>query len=367
MVDAGPPDAGDAGPRTYHRVKWHPLRPNLMLAVDKSGSMVEPVDRVCNNSTDPTCCTSGGFYGAAYDPNSPNDCKWKDLLTVLTDPNSGILPAYQASIRFGLAMFPGDLMGFNQCVVGQVYEEPTEYNAGPVDDVLLTATPQGGTPTANTLAVVGKDSALQDPLRTSYVLLVTDGAPNCNGANAAKCDTCNSNPASCYCSVNPDGTSPCCNPDTGGSCSVPSDGDGCLDGDGTIAAIKALKAQGITTIVLGLGSETTAPNAYAVLNAAAVAGGVPLAGTPSFYQASTAAQLASFMDQIAKSVPQCKFQIEEDVPQGQLLASIDGTSIPEDPQNGFTYDETLHVVTFNGTSCKTLSDGQQHTVVFEAP
>jgi hypothetical protein len=364
-LDAGSGDAGDV----YHVVKWLPLRPNLMLTVDRSGSMVEPVDQVCSD-TQATCCTfGGGFLGFPYDPGSPNDCKWKDLLTVLTDPTTGILPRYQATIRFGLAMFPGDAaqQGGNPCTVGSIFEDPVEYNGSYITNDLQTASPGGGTPTADTLNQLAQDPALNDPLHTPYVLIVTDGAPNCNTANASQCLACVADHSQCTGPQNSDGTSPFCNSDTEPPWNCERNGTDCLDGNGMLAAIKTLRSKGVVTIVLGLGSDTVDPNAYAILNAAAIAGGDPRQGSPSFYQASTAADLAMFINQIAQSVSQCKFQIEEAVPAGELLAFIDGTQVAADPMNGFSYNASLQLVTFNGTSCALVSNGQEHTVTFEAP
>ncbi len=359
--DGGPDGGPDAGEPVYRRINWKPLRPNVMLVVDRSGSMTEPVDNSCTRDVR-TCCTTDGSQQSPYSFASPNPCKWKDLLSVLTDSSSGLLLKYESRLRWGLAMFPEG----TSCTAGRVYQKPDETNAGAVSNTLRTATPVGGTPTAGTLDRLTSESSLQDPLHTSYVMLVTDGSPNCNSLNAAKCTTCTRDATQCRGPINADGTSAYCNPSFT-PCSSPFNGAGCLDGDGVVAAIGRLKQKNILTLVFGFGSETATPDAYAVLNAAAVAGGLPRSGMPRYYQANNAVELAAFLDSIARSVPQCKFEILEDVPRDKLRVILDGAIVLEDAQDGYTYDEGLRLVAFVGSTCRVLSDGLEHDTRFETP
>src|SRR5207245_10298430 len=82
---------------------------------------------------------------------------------------------------------------------------------------LVNGRPGGGTPTGATLQMVGGLSGFVASDRDSFVILVTDGLPNCNSANCQQCVSCNQNPSGCSCTVNADGTSSCCNP-TARSC-----------------------------------------------------------------------------------------------------------------------------------------------------
>ena len=366
-LDGGPvPDAG----KLPKEIGWKPLRPNVMLVIDRSGSMVEPTDESCqcdNPNSQPTCCTKSQQCFSPFDPSSPNDCKWKDLLTVITDPKTGLVPTHETTIRFGLTIFPSNLT----CGEGSVYVEPAEGNAASITSALQQGGPGGGTPTANTLEMLTTDPVLADPLRSEFALLITDGQPNCNAANAAKCQSCTQNPSICDGPVNTNGTSTFCNPPAlppFATCDIAgTPGGQCLDGDGTVAAIADLRKLNILTIVLGLGSEAASPNAFTVLNAAAVAGGAANpAGPPSFYPAANAADLAKFLSAIAAAVPQCKFQLEADVPPGMLHAFLDQAPVPADPQNGYVYDESVLLVTFEGATCRIASDGQTHTIDFQA-
>jgi len=112
---------------------------------------------------------------------------------------------------------------------------------------------------------------LQDPNRPNFIILETDGVPNCNNSNAWDgCDT----PVQCQCTEDVGGGGACC----------PSEVQfrplyrkrGCLDLDGPTGTLAVLSnlANGtpkVRTFVIGFG-----PDAVAVtLNKMAEAGGVP--------------------------------------------------------------------------------------------
>ena len=127
--------------------------------------------------------------------------------------------------------------------------------------------PQGGTPTGPSLTVVGALPGLNaNDGRADYVVLLTDGLPNCNSNNANSLCACGASCtttqiSSCQCT-----TSAC----TGTLCSL-----GCLDSAGAITAISALNTSGIKTMVVGFGADVSAGAAPAVLDAMARAGGAP--------------------------------------------------------------------------------------------
>ncbi|MBS1149477.1 MAG: cglB, partial [Myxococcaceae bacterium] len=136
------------------------------------------------------------------------------------------------------------------------------------------------------------------------VVLITDGLPNCNSANANTCTG-----SLCRCTLVP-ATS--CMPAS--FCTQ-----GCLDSDATTAQVDALRMKGIRTIVVGFGAETATGDGPAALNAMAERGGFARAcpnGTDAecgvgdtcttanklcgrrYYQASSAAQLTAALAEI---------------------------------------------------------------------
>jgi hypothetical protein len=164
----------------------------------------------------------------------------------------------------------------------------------------------GGTPTGPSLTFLNSHLPLQDTTRANYVLLLTDGLPNCNASNTNNCTA----PTSCRCT-----TTSC-----GSDLSAPFCTLGCLDQAGASSAVSALRGRNIRTVVVGFGADTTSGDAPLVLNELANAGGlartcpngtsaecgpggscdVPLRlCTRRYYQAANASELQAVLAEIA--------------------------------------------------------------------
>ncbi|MGC4114023.1 MAG: hypothetical protein QM765_05065 [Myxococcales bacterium] len=292
---------------TIIQVEGKALPPNIMLVVDKSGSMTQSVTGTG------LACTIDGTVGATYDPRSTNPCKWNDLIAVFADPTTGFLTTSQGLGRFGLAAFPSST---GQCDTGSVLV-PIGDDAQPIRDQLLNRlTPGGGTPSAASLLEAGKDSALvsAEPNRKRFAMLLTDGLPNCNSANAAKCAQCRADALSCSAV---DGCRPT---EVPGTClRTPFDGASCLDEDALVTAVSQLSAKGIGTFVIGFGKDTSGGDASRVLTRAAVAGGYPRQGAAEqYYQANSVDELKTFLEEILKKFP-CTFELPNPVSDKMLV------------------------------------------------
>jgi hypothetical protein len=112
-----------------------------------------------------------------------------------------------------------------------------------VIDALATTSPSGATPTARALArahdylTIGAGAAVEG---NKYVLLATDGGPNCN--ETLGCDV-----STCTLSLDP--SEGCQNSDPDCCASTPG---GCLDDQATAEQIARLASSGIGTIVIGV-------------------------------------------------------------------------------------------------------------------
>jgi hypothetical protein len=256
-------------------------KPNLMVLVDKSGSMDQPVQPQL-----PGCIQNGTLCGtgpnAKTNPCNPTVCptRWSELNIALDQ----FLQAQAQTVRFGFAFFP-EPGGLNDnCTPTSAARvdlpaDPTDDSAGTLDalaqasrNALASVKSQnavgptgtgGATPTGPSLQFFSGYSQLFDPFRLEFVLLLTDGLPNCNGAIPA---------GQCVCTT----TANACPPQS----NVTFD---CLDQDRTVQIISALAGQGIHTLVIGFGAETQdTPDAgtlrpSATLQAMAVAGDYPRA------------------------------------------------------------------------------------------
>jgi hypothetical protein len=323
------------------------LKPDLMILLDKSGSMSSPLNPAaagcnCNfpSCNEGTCPTRMGQMRSAM----------QGFLT-----NNGDVA------RMGLTIFPAD----NVCTpagMGQLLTaiKPASDNspdlkswAASINTQMQAACPGGktcpggGTPTGASLEFVGTLPELNDSQREDFVLLLTDGLPNCNPMNANTC----LNQAACNCTLAASCGTTVNDTDPNNFCRR-----GCLDLDGSVQAVKDLRARGIRTIVVGFGSDfggtvATGPG-FTTLNAMAVAGGFqrtcPM-GTnaecgaggmcdqaskvcqTAFYSATNATELAAALAQISQNLSGdslCKYMLEA-TPSSQDLVSVLIDGVPQ--------------------------------------
>jgi hypothetical protein len=383
-------DLGPVSPLTLAQttqstvVTAHTLKPNVMLLVDKSGSMSGPID-----ATDPACPAGCGPGG----PACPAACKTR--ISELRSAMTTFLASHATTARLGLSFFPSDTSCGATAAVTVPFPSPTADDTG--TDATLTAqanaisakiaavAPGGGTPTADSLTFVGSDSSLnQADFRADYVVLLTDGLPNCNGANQnnacqcnpALCGSCASASAVCPAQLAACGcTTSSCGPGTA-LCAR-----GCLDGDGTATAVAALNTSGVKTVVVGFGADTSGGSAATVLDAMARAGGVPRTcpgGLDSecdptnsgvdgcnpttklcrnaFYQATSGAALGDTLDAIWGGFEKftCNFVLDSQPSDPSLLSVlVDGVDVPAGAD---TWSYTAGAVVFapNGSACETI-------------
>ena len=292
--------------------------PNMYFVLDRSGSMQE-------------------------------DDKWDTVRLTVADVMRDIGPR----ANFGAAMFPAP-SSVDQCATGgevmstRPGDPPNGTTKdGPTTSALLTATDiaaAGGTPTSATL------SALLPKLHSltgkTFVVLATDGGPNCN--DAAMCSVAT-------CIPNIEGASGC---DTATNCCAPPAGTpaNCLDDTATIAAVNALSAAGIPTYVIGI--PGSGPYS-AVLNALATAGGTAqTTGTSKYFEVDTtdqAALLTALKTVAAKVTATCTFQLKGVPDPKEVNVYFDEKVVPQDPVNGWTISGTT--VTLVGTSCQQVLAG----------
>jgi hypothetical protein len=289
------------------------LRKTSMLVVlDKSGSMA---------------ATPAGFPMPLWNAT-------RDALT-------GALDAVKGMASFGLVLFPRQdvspmcMTGEDCCATesGNMADVPVGFGTTTVPqiiDILNQTQPGGGTPTGAGLQraleyyTTGDGASLEGD---KFVMLVTDGGPNCAAGLACDASTCTTNiDGRCETAgVN------CC------------EGAGldlrCLDDGGVLAQIQALRSAGIDTFVVGIpGTE-----AYATyLDQFAVAGGRPnTSGVSQYYRVDAAGGvegLRAVFDTIASQLVQsCDVQLSRRPPDvSNLNVAVDCNLIPRATYMGST-------------------------------
>jgi hypothetical protein len=267
--------------------------------------------------------------------------KWTNVRAVV----GALLTEIGPSARFGAAVFPEQ--GGDSCSSGvEVMPLRLGDRTGSTENAFLQATnfmPKGGTPTAATLdALAPKLASYRGP---TFVILATDGGPNCNSKLTCDVTTCTSNI---------DGAGGC-SPDTP-SCCDPTRSPGalgCLDGEQTVLAVARLEAMGIHTFVLGI--PGSAPYA-SVLDAAAKAGGTARASEPLYYRADSSgrATLGTQLAQIAaRTMASCVFTLSElPADPDQVNVTIGPSMLHQRSPDGWTLQGAQ--LTLEGASCNAI-------------
>ena len=297
---------------------------------------------------------SGSMQEAGTDGMS----KWTALLSTLRT----VLPRIETQVSLGMLSFPDappsdagvGQPNIHMCsVTSRLLVEPARLTATPILNTLALSPPNNGdTPTYDALRVVEQYfRAAPDQDSERYVILATDGAPNCLPV-----------PPGCRCMG---GTSMMC------GAPMMYSANGCLDADRTVGMIQVLHTFGIGTYVLGLNGVQSEG---AVLDAMADAGGHPRAGSPRYYSASSADDLAQQFSTVTTAILECRFALDA-APTDPTLVDVrlDGTRLQFDAQrtDGWNWtDDTHREIRFFGRTCDLVresSGGSRLIAAFGCP
>jgi len=142
----------------------------------------------------------------------------------------------------------------------------------------------------------------------------------------------------------------------------------------TAQAIQFAASSGIPTFVLGIGALDFGTDD--ALSTMAAAGGTARGGTPGYYPVATAADVIGVLNLVIAEIGDCTFTIpppptsDGTTSRGDISVYADGTPIPQDPNDGWTYtDSTLTSLTLHGASCAGVRSGATAAVaiVFRCP
>jgi hypothetical protein len=277
------------------------LPPDVLIVLDRSTSM--------NDGTNNLSCA--GMAGC--------QSKWAQVTPAVNQ----VVSQTAGSVRWGLTYFPSG-SGFG-CTVDNNVSVPVADNAASAIMSSISGTsPNGLTPTAAAVNTASTYLAgVADP-NPKYILLATDGQPNCASSTDPISD----------------------------------------DTTGAVKAVTDAKSKGIGVFVVGI--STSGTTADSTLNQLAKAGGYPQSGTNAYYPVSSTADLVSALGAIAKKIASgCSFPLGKVPPAPDNIGIYaDGTKIPRDPAhaNGWDYNPGMTAVTIYGPTCDALMAGQVKTV-----
>ncbi len=345
------------------------LKPNLMFLIDKSGSMNFPANDAIAPCT-PGCNQSGPACAAGC-PTRLGELKSAMGTFLSTSGNLAWM---------GMAVFPTAVAGASGVVdtcgatgsadirvqlAPNQADVPAELlaTASAVNMQIQSLTVGGGTPTGDSLKFLGTYAPLADPdprfPREDFIVLLTDGLPNCNSNNVNTCTG-----SSCRCTL---ASAASCTPSS--FCTQ-----GCLDKDNSAAQVTALRKKNIRTIVIGFGADTASGDGPDTLNEMAENGGFARS-CPSgadaecganntcdtatglcarkFYQATSAVELAGVLARIAIDLDPltiCSFKLDEVPKDPRFLAVLVDDKHENESPTTWTY--SAGAVTFAGALCE---------------
>jgi hypothetical protein len=225
-------------------------RPDVLILQDKSGSM--------NDDDADNACTGG--CGA--------NSKWAQVTAAMTN----VIQATDGSVNWGIKFF-SDNAGCDASMPPAVGVAPS--NGAAVAASIAAAAPAGNTPTRDAVDTgLAYLQGLPDS-NPKFLLLATDGAPNC--------------PPGCAAMLHP--SAACTQNDN------PSE-----DAAAEVSVMTAA-AQGVKTFVVGIGNVATSVN---TLNQMAIEGGeAQTGGATSYYAATDEAALEAALTSIVGKIAGC--------------------------------------------------------------
>ncbi len=268
------------------------------------------------------------------------------MLTHLENAVNAIVGASDDKIWFGLMPFPSSvtpnvctlLNPFSQCYVPALpHVMLGPLNAAPIASVFSGLNICGSTPTSATLQSALAYLSTTSTGHDQYVLLATDGVPNCNGSLDG--DTCTCLDTETGCSGNPES---------------------CLDDQACYDALDALSSAGIPTYVLAMGGAFSGSD-IAILNSMAVHG-----GTGAYYPAENPADILTAFESIMSAVVlSCEFELNPSDAADPTLVNIyvGGVIVPRDESHSSGWDYLdSDTIMFYGPLCESIMEGDVSTV-----
>ncbi|MFP4600709.1 MAG: VWA domain-containing protein [Persicimonas sp.] len=136
----------------------------------------------------------------------------------------------------------------------------------------------------------------------------------------------------------------------------------CEDEHATVEEAQKIAEDGVPVFVVGFRSEANPDN----LNALAEAGGTDAPGSDRFYTANNTDELTGAIDNISSDVISCSRPLDPAPESADLLSvEIDGNTVPQSSDDGFSYAASSGELKVHGTWCDQLQDAARDGTVLK--
>lgn len=277
----------------------------------------------------------------------PGDTSGRSKWELLRDSLGPMVKSLASKITVGAKFYPEAHDGrFRDPSVACRVDSSVDREPSQSTDLLETfdsTAPAGGTPTADALrSTVDYLAQHEDRSKSRFLILATDGAPNCNGSDTLDSKTC-----------------VCTTQDPDGCRTGSSNPYNCLDDARTIAVIEdALDVHFVPTYVIGLGAVDR-PEFTSALDRMATAGGRGRDVPPRYYEALNATDLGAALAGIEKNLSACTYVTPSrpDSPDSITVRIGDKVVLRDDThKSGWDWlDRAYGKIGFFGASCESLT------------
>ncbi len=332
--DAGMDGGHDAG------IDAPMCRPQPVALSRRGAQVVFVLDR--SNSMDDT------IRGEDREPGDPRPSRWDILGATLGD----VLRGGDPLLEIGAKIYPSVTEPISTPMEACAVDPGIDLAPGPgrvsrLIDLIESTIPAGGTPTAEALSAVeqffiGRPA----PGVPRFVVLATDGGPNCNPDPAVPLPEC----------VCTGGPMDCLDPTFGPY--------NCIDERNTIEVISRLFGDlSVPIYVIGI-DDPSRPDLADVLDRMAVAGGRPREepGARRFYSVGRRAELEEALTTITETIARCVFELAPVPPlDATLELSVDGLIVAQDGTRSegwdFTAPDRSEITLFGGACARITESG----------
>lgn len=339
-MDAGPDSGPDSGMCMPRPLVLERRGVQIVFVIDRSNSMADTLD--------------------GRMPAPGEQSRWQLVGGVLEEVLSDADPLLEIGAKFYPRWSRVEPSSPEEAcaVAGGIDLEPRRANTGALLAVFSSTQPQGGTPTAEALRAV-RDFFATRPASAvpRFVILATDGGPNCNPDTGV-------HHTMCLCTGDPD------------MCAIdPLYGPyNCIDDENTFAVIHALfGVLGIPVYVIGI-DDPTRPDLADVLDEMAVIGGRPRGepGERRFYSVRDPGDLRGALTTITESISRCVFSVQPPPgPSDGVTVRVGDVLVPRDPTRSegwdFTSPDRRELTLFGGACERVAATGEEVVAEVECP